>query len=295
MIKYSLLAGGGGMMGTCLRKLAAAASTFLLALLPLPAATAGEAIEIGVAPYYSIKLLFEQYEPLRLHLEKSLARPVYLATAKDFHDFAHATRRHDFPFVFTVPHFGRLAQIDSGYRPLAQMKAKLQGTFLVRKDSFFTKITDLKGRTLATPDRLAIITFMGEEALVEAGLSLSQVARQAKPTHNAAALSVLNGETDAALVWHSTLASMAPEIAGQLRAIGNTVELPTFILFLAAPEVSAADAEAAREAVLAFGASEAGQAFKKATAYGHIAPVLPAEIAHLDRYLPRVRDALGQR
>ncbi|MGE5504439.1 MAG: phosphate/phosphite/phosphonate ABC transporter substrate-binding protein [Actinomycetota bacterium] len=283
-----------GMVGRR-RVLATVAAFAAAAALPLRPgrARAGEALSIGLAPYFSTQMLFEQYEPLRLFLERRLDRPVYLNTAKDFRTFALRTREHAYPFVFDVPHLGRLAQVDDGYRPLLHMNARLRGIFLVADESKVASPADLRGRTVATPDRLAIITMMGEEALAKAGLVVgTDVHLVPKPTHNAAVLSVLGGESDAALVWHSTLASMAPETTGRLRPVGETAELPTFIQFLAAPAVPAAEVEAVRAAVLAFGATDEGRAFASGTGYGELVPVRPADLAVLDRYLPMVRRAI---
>lgn len=251
-------------------------------------------LEIGITPYYSTRLLFEQYEPLRSHLAATLRREVFLVTAKDFRAFAQRTRERAYRFLFSVPHLGRLAEVDDGYRPLLQMKAKLRGTFLVRQDSSSRVLADLRHRSVSTPDPLAIITMMGEQALAAAGLRPGEtVATVSKPSHNAAVLSVLNGETDAALVWHSTVASMDRDTAGRLRVLGDTEEIPVFILFLAAPGVPKEEADAVRDAVLGFAATEAGQVFQKQTAYGSLAPVRSEELAPLDSYLPAVRRALA--
>jgi phosphonate transport system substrate-binding protein len=258
-------------------------------------AQGGEPLVVGVAPYYSTQLLFEQYEPLRSYLERTMGRQVFLVTAKDFRTFAQRTREHAYPFLIDVPHLGRLAQVDDGYRMLLQMSAKLRGVFLVPRDSPVASLADLRGHSVATPDRLAIITMMGEQALAKAGLTVGTDVRVVpKPTHNAAVLATLGGEHDAALVWHSTLSSMAPELAGRLRPVGETVELPTFVLMLAAPSVPAAEAEGMREAVLTFAATAEGQAFAARTGYGRLMPVRSEDLVLLDPYLPMVRRAIDQ-
>jgi phosphonate transport system substrate-binding protein len=280
--------------GNMVRRLLALAS-LLLAVVSASTTRAEEAppLEIGIAPYYSTQLLFQQYEPLRAYLSEALRRPIYLVTARDFRTFALRTRAHDYGFIVTVPHFGRLAQVDDGYRPLLQMKAQLQGVFLVAKTSPAQQLADLRGRMIASPDRLAIITMMGEQALAKAGVDPDYDVRLTpKPTHNAAVLSVLNGESDAALVWHSTLASMEPEAAARLREIGATTELPTFVQVLAAPELPDADVEVVRAAIAAFSDTPQGQAFLGRTAYGRFVPLGPDDSAFLDEYLPKVRRAL---
>ncbi|CCQ73162.1 Conserved protein of unknown function. Putative periplasmic protein involves in signal transduction [Magnetospira sp. QH-2] len=255
-----------------------------------------QSLEIGITPYYSTRVLFEQYEPMRQHLERSLGRPTFFVTATDFKAFALKTRDHGYRFMFDVPHFGRLAEVDDGYRVLAQMKAVLRGTFLAKKDAPAKNLADLRGLTVATPDPLAIITMMGAEALIDAGLEPGKTVHlEKRPSHNTAVLSVLNGEADAALVWYKTMASMAPETTERLRVIGNTVDVAAFILFLAAPEVPEAEVKAVQSALFEFARSDAGQAFAKATGYGHIIPVASDDLTILDRYLDPVRKALESR
>ena len=193
-----------------------------------------EPIEIAIFPYYSTRLLMEQYEPLRAFVQERLKRPTYLVTAKDFRTFIERTKAHEYPYILTAPHMGRMAQVEDGYRPMLEMKAKLRGVFLVDKDSAYATLDDLKGKAVGSPDPLAIITMMGEQALKTAGLNVPKDVRiNPQPTHNAAVLSVLRGENAAALVWVNTLASMDPSVKERLRTIGTTIELPTIILYMA--------------------------------------------------------------
>jgi len=271
----------------------------MFAALPLVAATPARAaphdpLEIGICPYYSAHVLLDQFEPMRAFLQARLERPVSLVSARDFLTFAERTRQRQYPIIVTVAHLARLAQVDSGYRPLLQMKARLAGVFLVEKNSPYGSVADLRGHSVGTPDRLAIITILGEEALDHQGLSSpTDVQLNPLPTHNAAILSVLYGENAGALVWEKTLGTMEPDVQARMRPIGTTAALPTPALFLADRDLPPAEAEAVTAAILAFAAGEGGKVFSEKTRFEGIIPVREEDLHFLDRFLPFVRRALA--
>ena len=274
---------------------------FLWTLVSLPFLLAGSAnasprdpIEIGICPFYSAHVLLDMYEPLRAYLEAHLGRPVTLASAKDFRTFADRTQRREYQVIVTVPHLARLAQIDAGYRPLLQMKARLAGVFLVENGSPYQSIADLRAHSIGTPGVLALITILGEEALARQGLSApADVRLNPLPTHNAAILSVLRGENDAALVWEKTLATMEPGIQARMRPIGTTAALPTNALFMADRDLPPPETKAVTEAILAFAASDEGKSFAEKTQEESIVPARENDLDYLDRFLPFLRRAMA--
>ncbi len=264
-------------------------------LLPAGSAMAGsDAIEIAVLPYFSPRTLLDQYEPLRAFVEARLGRPTYLATARDYRTFVQRTQQREYSFIITGPHLGRLAQIDAGYRPLLGWKSKLQGVFLVKAGSGVHTLADLRGRSVCTPPSLAVTTMLGLDALAVAGLPLNAVKLVPQPSHNAAILTVLRGEHDAALVWTKTLATIDPETRGQLQPIAYTEVLPTASLFLAGPGFPEDETAALRDALLAFSDTAEGQAFLVKSDYEGLVPIQPDDLAYLDRFLPSTRRALAE-
>lgn len=273
----------------------------VVAALALACSLAGSAgaqppngIEIAVLPYFSPRTLLEQYEPLRAFVAERLQRPTYLATAKDFGTFVRRTQTRGYSFVITGPHLARLAQVDAGYRPLAGWKSQLQGVFLVQKESTMNGLADLRGHSIGTPPPLSVTTMLGLDALRRAGLEPGQVQVVAQPSHNAAALTVLRGESAAALVWSKTLLTIEPELRDRLRVVAETEILPTASLFLASPDYPEADALALRDALIAFCDTPEGKAFLATSDYEGIIPIDPDELAYLDRFLAPTRRALSE-
>jgi phosphonate transport system substrate-binding protein len=268
---------------------------FLAPAVPAMAAPEGAVLEIGIFPYLSVRTLLERHRPLREHLEKALGRPVAFVTAPDFRSFVERTQAGEFRVVVTAPHFARLAQLDAGFRPLVHPKAPLRGLLLVRDDGGPRDLAGLRGASIATPDRLAVVTMLGEEALARAGLLVGRDVRLvARPSHNAAALAVLRGEASAALLSQYVLNMMDAELRAQLRVLGTTAELPAPMAWMAAPRVPATEAEAIARALMDFANTAAGRAFLADVGFQGIEPLDDAELGRADPYLPPLRRALAE-
>ncbi|MBF0394420.1 MAG: phosphate/phosphite/phosphonate ABC transporter substrate-binding protein [Alphaproteobacteria bacterium] len=253
-------------------------------------------VEIAVLPYFSARTLFQQFEPLRSFIETKLGRPTYLQTAPDYQSFVRRTQRGEFGFVLTGSHLARLAQVEAGYQPLAQWKSALRGLFVVRDACDCATLGDLRGRSVATPDRLAVTTMLGDEALRGAGLNPGvDVTFNPQLSHNAALLSVLRGEDAAALVWSKAMVTVDSETRAGFRELAETAELPIASVFMAGPASPPADVEALRAALLEFAGTPAGRAFLETSGYEGIIPVMADELGGLDRYLPATRAAMGDR
>lgn len=252
-------------------------------------------LEIAVFPHLSVHTLMERYRPLREYLESSLKRPVSLITAPDFRSFVEQTQARHYAFVITAPHFARLAQLKAGYRPLLQPVNPLHGIFLVPAESAVKKLADLKGRTVATPDSLAVVTAMGEAALKTAGLKVpGDVAFLNLPSHNAAILAVQHKQADAALASHYMFLQMKPEEKDQLRAIGQTAEMPAPFIFMAGPAMPEAESRAIKAAILDFAQkTEAGKAFMESTHFQALEVPGEADMSQIDPYLPALERALN--
>jgi phosphonate transport system substrate-binding protein len=81
-------------------------------------APAQESFILGVAPHTSARVILEMYQPLRLHLEKSLGNPVEVVTAPDFNEFARRALAQEYDLAITTGHQARLLQTDANYLPL---------------------------------------------------------------------------------------------------------------------------------------------------------------------------------
>lgn len=275
---------------------------FAIALLLMGLATHAAAqpsarapLEIGIFPYLSTRALLSTYQPLQHYLEQRMQRPVHLVTAPDMQTFVERTQAGAYMFVVTAPHFARLAQLEAGYRPLLRGHRSLSGALLVRKQGGIRGITDLRGKSLATPDNLTIISVLGLELLKRNGLTPGKdVTIQYLPTHNSAVVSLQNGAVDAAVVSMTAFVQMTRDQHAGLSIIAQTSEVPP-VMYLASPRVSAAEAETFAQALRQFiEDTPAGKKFIDGLGYQGLRPPSDLDLRSLDPYLSPLKANLAK-
>ena len=211
------------------------------------AQAAGEArLILGILPILSPERLMRLFGPLADYLSRTLGVPVVLETARDYREFVRRTvgeRRYD--LLFTAPHFYYLAQRDAGYRVVIRVSGpQMSAVIVAPKASRIFALKDLRGRSVATPDSLALGTLLIRHSLVAAGLDPGvDVELVETPTHNASLLSAVKGFSDAAGLMVVPFDGAAPEVKERVRVIAET-KSTTQMPFSVAPWVPADQAEA---------------------------------------------------
>jgi phosphonate transport system substrate-binding protein len=267
--------------------------TLLAAGRPALAAEA-QPIEIGIIPTLSTRTILSTYQPLRDYLAERLARPVVLVTAPDYRSFIARTQRREYRVVVTAPHFARLAQLETGYVPLVRVKRELRGIIVVRRDSGIASLADLRGKTIATPENLAIVTMLGEQLLQKAGLEPGRdVDVHHTQSFNSAMLAVHGGQASAAVTAATALKQMAPEVRESLREIAATDAVP-HVMYLAHPETSAEEVRELRALLAAFETQQpAGAEFFQRTGFVGLVPPTADDLRVLDPYVSRLKRRLN--
>lgn len=268
----------------------------LLAMLPAHLAAEPQALEIAIFPYLSTRTLLTHYQPLQAYLEKKLQRPVLLVTTPDFRTFAERTQRGEYRYVITAPHFARLAQKEAGYQPMLVAKANLVAIAVVEKNSPLRNVAELRGKTIAVPDPLAIVSMLGAQLLHANGLIPGKdVALRPVLSHNSAALSVLRGESAAAFISVTALEQMPEEIQNGVRVLAATAGFPN-VIYLANAKVPAEEAAQITATLLEFAEkTPQGRKLYGAT-LGHLGLVAPSpkELQRLDPFVSELKALLDQ-
>lgn len=250
------------------------------------------AIKIGLLPYLSPDLLMSRYAPLIEYLGKELDLKPIPETAPNFPTYVKRASKHKYDLYVTAPHFAALAEKKHGYKRIAKLTRELDGAMIVRRDSDLTSIEQLSGKKLATPDRLAIITILGELALQKHGIEPSKDLQiVSAPSHNTALLEVIAKRADAAVVSAAVYESMKPHLKRQLRLIFSTQKVP-HMMFLANPNISDSQYDQLKDAVLKYTAKGAGKDFFKESGYIDIAPITDNDMAKMKAMLPLLEPRL---
>ena len=130
-------------------------SCVLLFTLSSHAQTANEAenrLSFGVVPQQSASKLARLWTPFLLYLNEKTGYAIQFKTAKDIPTFEKRLAAGEYDFAYMNPYHYVVFHRAPGYRALAKEKyRKLKGVIIVRKDSNYRHLTQLKGQTLAFP------------------------------------------------------------------------------------------------------------------------------------------------
>jgi len=258
----------------------------LWAGLGLPAMAADvKPVEIGVFPYLSVRAVLTTFQPIRRYLERELGRPMELYTAPDYRSFIDRTRQGEYDVLITAPHFARLAQLQTGYVPLAGFTKTLVPVIAVATNSPYKKMADLRGKTVVIPDRLALVSMMGLRLLREQGMESGRDFRVVSAiSHNSAVLDVTRARADAAITDATALRQMPPELRDGVRVIAMAGKAP-HVMLMAHPRLGQATIRQLRWLLEQFPEkSPEGQEFFAATGYEGLKPVPETVLKSLDPY-----------
>lgn len=267
-------------------------ATLLLAAAGHAAASADRPLVFGVFPNMTAKQTVEIYRPLANALERHLQRRIVVYSARDFKTFVERTRQGEYDMLLTAPHLAWLARQDAGYRPLLKYVRPTQGLLVVKQASQFQTPDELRGRTIATADAIAVAVLAVQAEMAAEGLRHDTDYRTVDAgTHFNAAMQVLNGRADAAMLGMHPYLLLPPEVRQQLRVLAKTPPLSS-LMYLTHPRLRDREATAIRQALLDFAATPEGAAFMQHGGYGGFAAVDGSELRAFHPYALRAQEIL---
>lgn len=229
----------------------------LLALpagLALPAARAqGQApLRLGLAPYLSPAALFNAFRPVREHLERVLARPVELLTARDFFVLAAAVRNREYDIALLPAHMARLAVADWGWLPTARTVATTEVQVLVRADGPVRAPADLRGRRVGMLDLHSLTAAVGVQWLRAQQPPLADAVEiAALPSINSALHALAVDEVAAVVAAASQLLGLPASTPTHHRPLARLPDIPG-PWYVARPGMTAETVARWRDALQAF-------------------------------------------
>lgn len=259
-----------------------------------PAISADAPLIFGVFPNLTAKQTIEIYRPLASALEKQLQRHVVVYSARDFKTFVERTRQGEYDILLTAPHLAWLAREEAGYRPLLKYTQPARGLLVAKANSPFHELDDLRGRTIATADPIAVAVLAIEANMAAHGLRHNLDYRTMDSgTHTNAVMQVINGRADAAMLGLHAYKLIPAESRQQLRILAETPPLSS-LMYLSHPRLRDAEAQAVRKALLDFAATPAGQAFMQRGGYGGFANVDGDELRAFRPYALQAKEMLRE-
>jgi phosphonate transport system substrate-binding protein len=257
----------------------------------------GDVLELGVAPFLPARTLVQNYQPMRAYLEQHLKQPVLFVTAPDYRTFHKRTQRREYPVIITVANAAYLAYAEAGYVPMLRPVVETCPALVVSKNSSLARVQDLRGKTVALPDPLAIISMQGAQMLRESGLDPGKdVHLRHLPNHSAAVNHVISGEVAAAIVSDIALLQMPAATQESVRVIQKWEKAETpGVVYLASPDLSPQRIAQLTEAILKFvRETPEGREFILKLGYGGLVPAVKQDLEPLAPYGQIFKEAIAR-
>ena len=257
----------------------------LLGFLWLPLVQAEPALIFGLLPSESVATKFRRYAPLRDYLQQRLGQAVVLETARDFREFRRRTLAGRYDFLETAPHFVPEAVASGHYTVITTIVRPLTAEIVVHAASPYREPADLAGAVVATPAPSAIITRLGKETLIAAGLTGDRGPRYTVfPTHNAAYAAVVGKAAQAALISVNVL-DKARRQDQPLRSIGHSRAIPNMSM-LAARRLGPSRTQELQRVLVKMRDDPTGRRILREMAYPGYRSARAKEFESLRQYLP---------
>lgn len=253
------------------------------------AAATDAPLRIGLAPFLSPAALMAAFRPMREHLQRSLARPVEMVTAKDFVSLVEATRRGDYDAVLLPAHVARLAVADWRFEPLAHVNQPVVVQVLVRAGGPIKSVSDLRGGRAGMLDALSLTAAVGRQWLQEQGLAAS-VTVLVLPSINSAMIALDRGDVEMVVAGASQLVALPASTPRTERVLATVREIPGPV-YVSHPRLGPVELAALRAALAAYRPDASRPA---TTANAVLQPVTANQLVPLEPFAAQARRALAQ-
>lgn len=252
-----------------------------------------DALEIGVLPNISARSLLAQYEPMRRYLEQVLNRKVQFSTAQNWEVFYNRTSEKEYDVVITAVHLGRVAEIDSGYRPLLIYKPYIKGLIAYANKAPITSIAAIKQQTIVLSNPKSLVTITGMEWLAENGLRPGRDFKTVDtPTDDSVGNVIVRGDAIAALLSSGEYKAIPEQTKSQMSLLTSFGEVPGFLV-MTSPKMAKSKSDEFKRHMMTFAEkSEEGKQFFAATGITGITEIPPGTLESMDAYLTRTRASL---
>lgn len=240
---------------------------FFLALIVIFSYSVADSFKIGILPYTDSLKILSIHQPLKVFLETELKEKVEIYSSNSYEKFFEDTKNGQFDMIITGPHFG-LIHLQNGFTPLFRYNTDLQPIFVVLKESPYTKVKDLKNKKISMSNYLSVSSIGGIKSLVDEGFKNNIDFKLINATsHTSAIMSVILGDTDAAITTYTPLKQLTEEtIKSKIRFFESGFEMP-HLFTIANPKLSIEKIQSLKKALLKFEQSTTGKEFFTTTGY----------------------------
>jgi ABC-type phosphate/phosphonate transport system substrate-binding protein len=249
-------------------------------------ATQPSPLRLGVLPAQPPSVLLREFAPLERYLERELGRDVLIVSAPDYTELMQRTLAQAYDLLFVPPHLGLLAIEQGRWQPLVRDDLASQATLIVRAGSSLRSLADLRGKMIAVPDVLAIVTLITELELERASLPpAGAVTLIYLPNHASVILMVRQGLADAGAVSSVLLERLPSRERRDLRVL-HKFKQKFDLVYLASPTTSPSQLQRLRTALERFPASQEGLEYFAQEPGTRLLPLVAKDLVNYRALLP---------
>ncbi|HEY1290957.1 MAG TPA: PhnD/SsuA/transferrin family substrate-binding protein [Burkholderiales bacterium] len=203
-----------------------------------------------------------KYQELGEVVEKALKSKVSIVNARGRDRLKENLKNHAYALLLARPNDVPAEAVrDFGYQPVVSAKEPYQTLFIVVKNSPIKTISDVRGRTILTPDQYSNMWRAANAMLRDNKIDMSRETVKSMRDQAAIGWSLENGFFDVGVVNSVSGVGKSWEKNGG-RVIARSRDQINMPL-IASPKVSAAQIERLRAAIIALDSTESGQAILK--------------------------------
>ena len=178
----------------------------------------------GVSPTSNFRTMYEVFQPIIEHINGGLSdAKLVLEVTRGLDEHRQKLRTRHFAFALSNPYMTLRAAESGGYRIIAKLgdDAAFHGAWAVRRDSGIAALSDLRGKTVSFPPKLALAgTMMTQLQLQQAGIDpRSDIRASYLGSHHASIMTVYSKTAAAGATWPlawSTFQHLHPAEASEL-------------------------------------------------------------------------------
>jgi phosphonate transport system substrate-binding protein len=204
----------------------------------------------------------EKYKGLADLLSKALKRPVLLESAADLKSLTKNLNSSRYGLLLVRPsHISAKAMRDQKYVLVASAKGDAVAYFIVPKDSPLKQLTDVKGKSIVTPDEIAYPTWIGLAMLRDLGISKDKANIKSMSSQEAVGYVVEKHLADVGVVISYSKVAKDWTKSGN-RFLAESKKLP-FWSVIGSPKLSVGDVVKVREILMKLDTTEDGKKILK--------------------------------
>lgn len=230
--------------------------------LAAPRATAADlvfAVTEGITYYQTNKEIAARFQPLTELLSRALKRPVRTVVVAAYDDLRAGLARQEYDLAFVHPAHVALAAVKSAkYRSIAWTNGYTDYavSLLINKDQPFTRLDDLRGRTIVSPDPDSITAAMLRAMLRDQKLGAGEIKVITTRYQDAVPFYVEYGFAQAGATAAKAVVQSWTQKGGKVLLSSRPVAIKQMIL---STKVAAEDAQQIHGVLLGLTQSDAGR------------------------------------